>query len=259
MFVKIFMKLFSLVACFIFISPSTYWLVKKEKGFSIHYKTQDTKNISAYNSFIKKGMNEVKAFFSSGYKNEFAVYVHPDRNSLDSTWQHDWKMPDFKSECWMVASGIADRLDVLSPVQWALQSCEHDYTNKPETQRLITHELVHVFHAQFNKSKDFSETENLDWFVEGLATYASGQLTKEKITQLKKAINENKIPSSLNDFWKGKMRYQLSGSIVMYIDKTYGRKKLISLFPFTKKSEVLFALNITEEKLLVDWKNFMLI
>ena len=117
----------------------------------------------------------------------------------------------------------------------------------------------HVFHAQFNKSKDFSETENLDWFVEGLATYASGQLTKEKITQLKKAINENKIPSSLNDFWKGKMRYQLSGSIVMYIDKTYGRKKLISLFPFTKKSEVLFALNITEEKLLVDWKNFMLI
>ena len=252
------MKLICLITGFFFINPSGDWLLKKEKGFTIYYKADDVMNLAVYDSFIKKGMHEVQTFFSTNYKNEFAIYIHPGRSSLDSTWQHDWKMPEFQSECWMVASGIANRLDMISPLRWTTESCEHDYSDKTETQKLIEHELVHVFHTQRSKSNDFSDTENLDWFVEGLATYASGQITQEKIVQLKKAISENKIPSSLNDFWKGKMRYQLSGSAVMFIDKTFGRKKLISLLPFTKKSEVLSALNISEVLLLSDWKNFMM-
>jgi hypothetical protein len=252
------MKFICFLACFILSPFSSDWLSKKENGYIIYYRDADKTSINEYNSLIKKGMNDVKCFFGDNYKNQFAVYVHPDRKSLDSTWEHDWKIPEFKSECWMVASGIADRLDMISPKQWSTQSCEHNYSNKEETQKLITHELVHVFHAQHNKSKDFSETENLDWFVEGLATYASGQLTPEKILQIKQAIKENQTPSSLNDFWKGKMRYQQSGCMVMFIDKTYGRKKLISLLLFTRKSEVLSALNVTEEKLLSDWKNYLL-
>jgi len=252
------MKFICLVAGFILLSPFSNWLHTKGNGFSIYYQAEDVQNISVYNSLIKKGIKETKAFFSGSYKNKFSVYVHPSRNSLDSTWKHDWKIPEFKSDCWMVASGVADRLDMISPFQWTTQSCEHDYSDKIETKRLISHELVHVYHAQLNNSKDFSETENLDWFVDGLATYASGQLTKEKITQLNQAIKENKIPSSLNDFWKGNMRYQLSGSVVMYLDKKFGRKKLISLLPFTKKPDVLSALKISEISLLRDWKNFML-
>ena len=252
------MKFLCFIAGITFIYPHTNWLHKKQKGFVIHYKAEDVIHIPAYNSLVEKGMKETKTFFFADYKNEFHVYIHPDRNSLDSTWQHDWHLPEFKSECWMVASGIADRLDMISPVQWTTQSCEHDNSNTAETQRLITHELVHIYHAQRNKSKDFSQTQNLDWFVEGLATYASGQLTKEKISELKQAIGENRIPLSLNDFWKGRMRYQLSGSVVLFIDKKYGRKKLISVLPLTKKSEVLAALNISEQSLLKDWATFML-
>jgi len=158
----------------------------------------------------------------------------------------------------MVASGISQKLDMISPVRWIIQSCEHDYTNKDETQRLVTHELVHIYHAQVNRSKDFSETDNLDWFVEGLATYASGQFTKDKLAQVQQAVKENNVPVSLNDFWKGKMRYQLSGSVLLFVDKIYGRKKLISLLPFTKKSEILSELNTTEERLMADWKAFLL-
>ena len=78
----------------------------------------------------------------------------------------------------MVASGVASKLDMLSPLQWAKESCEHDYADKLKTQQIIAHELVHVFHGQLNVSPDFSDVTNLDWFVEGLATYASGQLDK---------------------------------------------------------------------------------
>lgn len=257
-FVIMSMKLICLLIWLALLHPYSDWFQKKEEGFVTCYKAGDSQYINEYNLFIRKGFKKVKTFFSSSYKNEFVVYVHPDRQSLDSTWQHDWKMPEFKSECWMVASGIANRLDMISPAKWTTQSCEHDYSNREETQRLITHELVHIYHAQHNKSKDFSESENMDWFAEGLATYASGQLTTTKLEQVKQAVKENNVPGSLNDFWKGKMRYQLSGSVILFIDKTYGRKKLISLLPFTKLSEVLSELDTTEEKLLARWNAFFL-
>lgn len=252
------MKLLLVFTVLFSIGLTPNWQHQEKKGYTIYYQSSDAAHIDDYSILIKKGIKRVKKFFSSSFENNFSVYVHPDRSSLDSTWQHDWKMPEFKSECWMVASGIADRLDLISPAQWKPQSCEHDYANKEETQRLITHELVHVYHAQHNKSKDFSETENIDWFIEGLAAYASGQVTETKLSEVKQAAKDGKTPASLNDFWKGKLRYQLSGSVVMYIDKTYGRKKLRSLLPFTKKSEIFPALGITEEALLSSWENFLL-
>jgi hypothetical protein len=176
---------------------------------------------------------------------------------LDKQWQKDWNMPDFKSACWMVASGVATKLDAISPARWDTEACEHSYSNKLKTQQLITHELFHVYHGQFNKSPDFGDVENIDWLVEGLATYASGQCDKERMDEVKKALAENKIPSSLNKFWSGSLKYGLSGSVVMFIDQRFGRTKLMGLLRFNKKAEVLSALQITEEKLLVDWKIYI--
>jgi hypothetical protein len=115
-----------------------------------------------------------------------------------------------------------------------------------------------VFHGQRNASPDFSNTEGINWFIEGLATYASGQCDSLRISEVKRAISENKIPVSLDDFWTGKIKYGLSGSVVMYIDKIYGRAMLIKLLPFNKKEDLLKTLNITEPDLLNDWKKFML-
>lgn len=67
-----------------------------------------------------------------------------------------------------------------------------------KTQQLITHELVHVYHGQLNASPDFSNVEGIDWFVEGLATYASGQCDSLRISEIKKAISGNKIPNGLD-------------------------------------------------------------
>ena len=53
------------------------------------------------------------------------------------------------------------------------------------------------------------------------------------------------------------MKYGLSGSVVMYIDNKYGRKKLNQLLPFNKKTEILQALQVTESKLLEDWSNYI--
>jgi hypothetical protein len=238
-------------------SPGSYWLTQQHSRYALIYTTNDSEYLNEYNLLVENGISSVATFFNSSFEKEFNIYIHPGRHSLDSTWQKDWNMPDFKSECWMVASGVATRMDVISPGRWAMEACEHIYTETHKTQQLITHELVHVYHGQKNASPDFSNVEGIDWFVEGLATYVSGQFDSVRISEVKRAIGDNKIPDNLDSFWTGNMRYGLSGSVVMYIDKKYGREKLKELLPLSKKSEVLGTLQITEKEILDDWKKYI--
>lgn len=232
------------------------WIIEKHDGCKIYYTITDKENSKEYLKLIRNGVGSVKTFFSGMFSSEFGVFIHPDRHSLDSTWRKDWNMPAFKSECWMVASGTATRLDMISPKRWTKEACEHDYKDQIKTQALITHELVHVYHGQANASPDFSNVTGIDWFVEGLATFASGQLDWGRIAEIKKAITDNRIPAGLDKFWTGNLRYGLSGSVVMYIDKQYGRVKLKELLKFNKNSDILSALNTTEEELLRNWKKY---
>ncbi|MBI3219338.1 MAG: collagenase [Bacteroidetes bacterium] len=234
------------------------WKSEKRTGYIVRFTQQDEATRAEYVSLLDQGKKDVQTFFKKAYRTDFEVYIHPNRQSLDAQWQADWKMPDFKSECWMVASGVATKLDLLSPSRWKEDACEHSYEDKEKTQELITHEMVHVFHGQWNKSPDFSEVEQLDWWVEGLATYASGQCDRSRMEEVHKALVENKVPITLDKFWSGKNRYGQSGSVVMYIDQHYGREKIIELLPLSKKTELLDALKITEEQLLADWKKFVL-
>lgn len=238
-------------------TTETKWIIEKQQGYSIYYAPIDKKNIGEYEKLVDNGLSEVLNFFNSPLNKNFDLVIHPNRQSLDSTWQKDWNMPDFRSECWMVASGTAFKMDLLSPVLWESESCEHKYIETKKTQQLITHELVHVYHGQLNVSPDFSNTEGIDWFVEGMATYASGQCDSTRISAIKEAISGNKIPLRLDDFWTGNLKYGLSGSMVMYIDKKYGREILRKLLPLNRKTDILTVLDITESELLSEWKEFL--
>ncbi len=239
------------------ISHPGNWTTEKNKRYTLHYTEYDKENKAEYTALFNKGMREVKAFFGDPFKKEFDIYIYPDRKAMDEQWEKDWNMPGFRSECWMVASGMAHKLDLLSPLTWEPENCEHRYSEKVKTQRLITHELFHVYHGQLNASPDFSATENIDWFVEGLATYASGQCDSARVADVKKALEENKVPASLDQFWTGKLKYGLSGSVIQYIDSKFGRKKLKELLIFAKKQEILASLNVTEMELLEGWKKYV--
>ncbi len=238
-------------------SGSDIWLRQEQKGYTIYYTANDHNNIEDYKIYFDKGKMSVTTFFQSAYPDQFDVYIHPDRISLDSTWQKDWNMPGFKSQCWMVASGVADKLDIISPKRWDSLACEHTYSNSTETKRLITHELVHVYHGQQNVSPDFSDVTGIDWFVEGLATYASGQCDSIRINEVKKAVVANEIPTELNKFWTGNLRYGLSGTVVMYLDKRYGRDKLVSLLEYNSITELMDSLETTESDIIAGWKNYL--
>ena len=233
------------------------WRKQEYMKFTLHYSKVDENEKSAYARLIESGIESVELFFDRPFQKQVDAFIHPNRESLDSQWQKDWGVPDFKSECWMVASGVATRLDVLSPTRWGLEACEHVYADSEKTARLFTHELVHVYHGQQNASPDFSDAQGIDWFVEGLATYASGQCDKERLEQVIELVATGKAPGSLDMFWTGKYKYGLAGSAVMFIDKQYGRKKLSSLLPFNRTQELLASLKISEEEFVRQWTSFV--
>ena len=233
------------------------WITEKRIGYTIFYTNSDKENINEYAIYFNNGKKSVSDFFQSTFYNEFDIYIHPNRISIDSSWQKDWNIPEFKSQCWMVASGIAIKLDIISPKIWDNVSCEHIYSNTIKTQQLITHELIHVFHGQRNISPDFSNVNGIDWFIEGLATYASGQCDSIRVSEVKNAILENKMPQHLNKFWTGNLKYGLSGTVVMYLDKKYGRKKMIQLLKHNNMKEVLLSLETTELEIISGWKEYM--
>ena len=129
------MKCLLILSLVFFGGGQTEWKVKKEKGFSLYYQSVDAADKKIYTRFYKTGIRQVRSFFGQDYKTNFSVYVHPSRSSLDSTWRVDWKAPDFRSECWMVASGISGRVDMLSPRQWSSSACEHDDKDKKKRRR----------------------------------------------------------------------------------------------------------------------------
>ncbi len=244
---------------FLFLLPNYFsgpWKVSKNSRYDIYYQKTEQRDIKTCRRMFAAAADSVEAFFGQPFLKKFDIRIHPDRAAMDAQWQQAWNMPDFKSDCWMVASGVATQLDLLAPRQWATEACEHRWSDRNTSQRLIAHEFVHVFHGQRNPSPDFSDYQGLDWFAEGLAAYASGQCDSARLAPVKRAIAEGKIPASLDQFWSGPLRYGLSGSVVLFIDHRYGRQKLLELLPVNRKEAFFTQLGTSEEQLLKEWKAF---
>ncbi len=243
---------------FIFASASAqtdaiFWQSKTIGSDTIYYTSIDTDHLLQLENQLSTARSVTKKFFKKGTGQAVRITIFPDRTQLDAQWSKDWNSPDFRSECWMVASGIATRLDILSPRTWNNQACEHDGKNNTEIQQVITHEWVHVFHAQQNPSPTFEGMDSLSWLIEGLATYVSGQLTPEKLKSVRQELLAGNKPASLSDFWKGKLRYQQAGSLMKFIDEKYGRKKLMELLSLGELRSILKVIDISEKELIDEW------
>jgi hypothetical protein len=234
---------------------SLEWKELVKEKYTLHYTSTGQNIIKSIDGDLQSGINYIVDFFQHSFSSKFDIYIFPDRTLLDKQWQKDWGDTSFQSQCWMIASGVAHRLDILSPDAWAKQACEHNSNDTIEIRQVIWHELVHVFHGQHNPDHTFSYIEKLDWLVEGTATFVSGQFDERRLQRVNQLIKENKTPSALDDFWKGQEKYGLSGSVIAYIYKTYGREKLFALLKFTNKKEALEFLAVSEEQLIKNWKD----
>jgi hypothetical protein len=157
----------------------------------------------------------------------------------------------------MVASGVGDRLTILSPRVWKTQAAEHNPDDAEHIRDLIAHELVHVYHGQQNPRPDFKDMDDSGWFVEGLAVYVSGQLERSHRSAAADAIQAGKEPTRLADAWSGRYRYGVSGSMVEFVDKRYGRDIVKKLLTVVNNEDALKLLKTTEGEFLESWKSYV--
>lgn len=198
------------------------------------------------------GGARVEQFFGGRFTRSVDFRVVPNRAAFDAAIPPELGMG--KSQCWMVGMGIGDRLVLLGPGDWKAEACEHDPANATELERLIAHELTHVYHGQHNPHPDFAGEDDLGWWIEGLAVLVSGQLTPDRVTQVRAAIAAGAAPTRLDDMWSGKLRYGFAGSLAAYVDKNWGRATTRRLLAATSNAEALRMLGVTEPELLAGWK-----
>ncbi len=221
----------------------------------IIHADQDRDVACALQPYLQQGRQKVERFFGQPFKKTFVVEVFPSRAAFDEYLRKRWKVP--KTEAWMVASGVADRLTVLSPRVWKTQAVEHDPADTGHIRDLIAHELVHVYHGQQNPRPDFEGMDDTSWFAEGLAVYVSGQLERSHRKAAGDALRSGKGPKRLADAWSGRYRYGVSGSMVEFVDKHYGREVIKKLLRVVSNTEALQVLRTTEGEFLDAWRAYV--
>ena len=203
-------------------------------------------------TLARAGTAQVEHFFGAPFPRPIDFRLAPNRAAFDAAFPPALGMG--KTQCWMVGMGIADLMVMLSPSDWKAEACDHHPADKQELQRLIAHELTHVFHGQNNPHGDFAGEDDLAWFIEGVAVLVSGQLTDARVAQVRAAVAAGTAPRKLDDVWSGKLKYGFAGSLAAYVDKRWGRPTTRRLLAATSNAQALAMLGTTEYVLLADWR-----
>src|SRR5262245_17071871 len=104
----------------------------------IIHAEQDKDVIASLKPHLELRQQKVERFFGQRFKKAFEVEVVPGRAAFDEYFRKRWKIP--KTEAWMVASGVADRMVILSPRVRKTQAAEHDPADAEHIRDLIAHE-----------------------------------------------------------------------------------------------------------------------
>lgn len=181
-----------------------------------------------------------------------SVRLLPDRADFDAALRAAWGVPE--TACWMVGAAGDHVLFLLSPDAWEDEACEHDPKDHAHRRMLVAHEAVHVYHGQVNPSDDLGSLEDIGWFIEGLATYASGQLDARHAGRAAEALAAGQAPASLAEAWAGPYRYGVAGSMAAFIDDRWGRETLRRSLRATSAAELLGLLGVGEDEFLEEWR-----
>jgi hypothetical protein len=227
----------------------------RRPDFTFSYEPIDDQIQVLLRDDLERGRALIEAFFGEPFAEPLQVLLLPDRAAFTASLPPEWGMTE--TQCWMVAAGVADGLYMLSPRAWSRDACEHDGADQQHVRNIVAHELMHAFHMQHNPTRDGTGLEPLGWFVEGLATYASGQLEEGHTASALQALEAGAAPARLADGWAGKYRYGVSGSLVEYVDITYGRDTLRQLLQVTTQEALLDLLAVRERELLDGWERFV--
>ncbi len=209
----------------------------------------------SFERYVADAEKKITSFFGAPFRKQMTLRVLPSRKLFDEALHKRWKMEP--TQPWMVGAAGADVLFLLSPRVWKAEAQEHDPNDEKEIADIVCHELVHSYHSQINPSRELDGLDAMAWFVEGLATYASGQLERKQKGIAEREVAEGRVPTKLEDAWQGRARYGVAGSMVRFVDERFGRKKVVELLKTTSNEGAMKTLGISDIQFLADWKKWV--
>jgi hypothetical protein len=227
------------------------WIRAPANGFTLEVTELDRERIEFFLDSGTQGRSEVQEFFGLSFLLDYVIRLFPNRASLSAYWQDIWRAQGLDG-C-SIAAARQREVTFLSPGSWKADGCGQNPAQSGHVQAILTHELVHVLHEQWNPALG-RVAEVMPWFVEGLAVFASGQLRFEYQTAVRELVASGQSPTTLADIWASGSRYGLAGSVVAYIDQLIGRAALTNLLSATTNSQVLAAVGLSEPDLLAGWR-----
>ena len=230
------------------------WIVVAGGGLSVRAARIDSVLVPLVRDAIRDGETLATIFFSAAPLAPFDIAIYPDRASLTEHWRVTWNAPAFQAACWMIAAAWGTELNLLSPRVWSRDACGHDANNVTHIRNVLAHEVVHVLHAQLGQHPNLGSLLNAQWFTEGLAVYVSGMLDVDYAGTVQSRLSAGFAPSTLAEVWTDQANYPLSGSIVRYIDRQYGRHVLRELLTARSTTAILTRLGVSESQLLTAWR-----
>jgi hypothetical protein len=215
----------------------------------------DASLVPRLSAYAGHGVERIETYFGAPFPAPVRIRVFSGRAEMDAYMREAWGMQE--TACWMVGGAEEGALILLSPRVWREEACDHDPDDEDHVRDLVAHELVHVYHMQRNSTHEFDGVEGLDWFVEGLATFVSGQYERFHMNRAREAIDAGAAPAGLEDAWTGSYRYGVSGSLVAYLESRLGRSGIGGLLAARHLDEVLAAVGMTEPQLLAAWAEWV--
>jgi hypothetical protein len=236
--------------------PDT-WLESSESGATVEYRALDAALAPSLLRWTVAGRQVVESYFNQTLATPFTVRVYADRASMEPEWRSVFNAPNMVFQCWMIANASASVVLVLSPRAWSAEACGHSASDSLYVQRILTHEIVHVLHRNVNPDPNLTALFPSWWLVEGLATVASGQFNAGMRAAAANALRDSP-PLQLESIWTGAAPYEMSGSLVDYLDATRGRAVLVALMEARDEVNILALLDQDESILLQRWREYVL-
>jgi hypothetical protein len=228
------------------------WREIGDANVRVEYQDPDASLAPAMLEHARAGRTAAAAFFGEAFATGFTLRVYPDRPSLVAYWRSQWGQ-SFTPWCWLVASATRTLAVTFSPRLWQADTCGH-VGNAAELRSIMTHEIIHVLNGQLNTLTEVNDVLAMKWLTEGIAWYAAGQFDDRGRSQVRTLIAGGYSPTSLDRMWWDEGGYDAAGSVIAYIDTTYGRSALRQLLRATSNADAAARLGLSEATLLQRWR-----
>jgi hypothetical protein len=114
-----------------------------------------------------------------------------------------------------------------------------------------------VYHGQRGPDPEFERSDEMGWFVEGVAVWASGQMDEKRWVQAREAVEAGRAPARLEEAWSGSARYAVCGSMAAYLGERVGREGVLGMMEKGSTGEVLEVAGMGEEEFLKSWEGWL--